>query len=122
MSLVRVDDTGVGGGVSDRLREMGLNVVRVNFGASGDADYLNQTGVLWGGLREKMGVIGLPDDDELVANPRRMLWTRPVRATRRAIPSLNAVFTSSSVREPPTFLLDFSRSCPRCRCGLGARR
>ena len=75
VSLVRVDDTGVGGGVSDRLREMGLNVVRVNFGASGDADYLNQAGVLWGGLREKMGVIGLPDDDELVAQLTCRKWS-----------------------------------------------
>ena len=29
-----IDDTGVGGGVSDRLRELGAKVVAVNFGSS----------------------------------------------------------------------------------------
>ena len=68
---VRVDDTGLGGGVVDRLREQlsGVQVVPVNFGGSGDGHYLNQAGVLWGALRERLrsGEIGLPDNAELVA-------------------------------------------------------
>jgi phage terminase large subunit len=35
---IKVDDTGVGGGVTDRLRALGANVIAVNFGGSpGDA-------------------------------------------------------------------------------------
>lgn len=54
---IKIDDTGVGGGVTDLLAEEAridtrLEVVPVNFGGAGDDHYTNTTGVMYGRLRE----------------------------------------------------------------------
>ena len=78
---VYVDDTGLGGGVTDRLeevlREGGLRqmeVVPVNFGArvpdrEAAGHYSNMGAWLWGNLREliREKAVALPDDTALVA-------------------------------------------------------
>lgn len=82
---VRIDDSGVGGGVTDRLREivmeeqLPIEVIAVNNGASAsDAHYANLGTQLWGNLRELLErsfsavmraedpEIILPRDDELI--------------------------------------------------------
>jgi phage terminase large subunit len=70
--VIRVDDTGVGGGVTDILKEAKLwqftSVLDCNFGGEGDENYANATGVLWGHIRKMLqdGHLELPDDDDLV--------------------------------------------------------
>lgn len=73
-----VDETGVGAGVIDRLRQMGLQgVMGVNFGAAADRGALSATGAageayankraeIWGAMREWLKRGGaIPDDREL---------------------------------------------------------
>ncbi|WP_282188456.1 PBSX family phage terminase large subunit [Brucella tritici] len=49
-----VDGVGVGGGVVDRLRVLGLNVIEVNGGAKAAQDnrYFNKRAEMWGRMRE----------------------------------------------------------------------
>lgn len=49
-----VDGVGVGGGVVDRLRVLGLNVIEVNGGAKAGQDnrYFNKRAEMWGRMRE----------------------------------------------------------------------
>ncbi|HEY8425266.1 MAG TPA: terminase B, partial [Limnochordales bacterium] len=71
---VKVDDTGVGGGVTDGLQDVArdelpwLEVVPVNFGGPGNERYANETAMMWGHLRELMasGQLSLPRDDDLI--------------------------------------------------------
>lgn len=63
-----VDGVGVGGGVVDRLRQMGFRAVDVNAGGSPmQADrYSNKRAEMWGRMREWLKDRGtLPDDREL---------------------------------------------------------
>jgi hypothetical protein len=75
--IVKVYDTGLGGGVTDRLKEIkaeyGYNwlfVVPVNFaGASHDRHHADISTYMWAQVREQMQekFLNLPDDPELVA-------------------------------------------------------
>ena len=56
-SDIRVDDTGLGGGVTDRLREQGMGVDAVNFGARPRQDpeqFRNLAAELWWTMRERL--------------------------------------------------------------------
>lgn len=74
---IRVDDDGVGGGVTDRLREvimqdrLNIDVVAChNGGRANDKEhYANWVTEQWCGLKERLvdGDISLPQDDELAA-------------------------------------------------------
>lgn len=83
--IIKVDDTGVGGGVTDRLKEviaeerLPYQVIPVNNGASATDDYYHNLGAqLWGEFRDaleenfsavmqgKTPVIELPYDDEMI--------------------------------------------------------
>lgn len=64
---VKVDDTGVGGGVTDLLeldRDHGLDIVPCNFGGKGDDIYANEASVMWGTVRDSISMISLPSEDE----------------------------------------------------------
>lgn len=68
---VFVDGGGVGGGVVDRLRQLGVPVIDVQFGSKSDrlgldeARYANKRSEIWGSLREWLKVGALPPHDEL---------------------------------------------------------
>ena len=66
VAAVVIDDCGLGGGVTDRLRELGHNVLPFNGGskARDEKDFLNKRAEAWWGLREafREGQIGVPDD------------------------------------------------------------
>lgn len=72
--IVRVDDDGVGGGVTDLLRLMvsegtaNLTPMPATFGGKGDRWYATNAGVMWGHLRKLMqdGLLALPRDQELL--------------------------------------------------------
>lgn len=61
-----VDDTGVGGGVSDRLRELGAKVVAVNFGSSpsNPDKYTSIADELW--FEFPIDEASIPNDHELM--------------------------------------------------------
>ena len=67
-----VDVGGVGGGVVDRLRQLGHDVHAVHFGGASDDPqrFRNWRAAAFWGLREAMekGEVSLPDDDELRAD------------------------------------------------------
>ena len=75
---VFIDDTGMGGGVTDRLREvryeeglLGMVIVPVNFASSppkfAEESYTNISGYMWGVVKEllRQQVLCLPNDEEL---------------------------------------------------------
>lgn len=66
---VRVDDTGVGGGVTDALQGAeGLIICPINFGGKArNEDYCDFGAQMWGHLKQVMLDISLPKDDELLA-------------------------------------------------------
>lgn len=73
---VFVDGGGVGGGVVDRLRQLGVPVVDVQFGAKSDNNYgavetgvvyANKRAEIWGSLREWLAIGAIPDDAQLTA-------------------------------------------------------
>jgi len=69
-SCVAVDDTGVGGGVTDRLREQGFVVQAVNNGSRPDNEqYADRGSELWWAMRKlfEVGNIAIPDHDELIS-------------------------------------------------------
>ena len=95
---VRIDDTGVGGGVTDRLQEIvmeeGLPIEVIpcnNAGKALDAHYENVGAEMWGNIRELMEqnfsaklrgeepVLQLPKDDELI----KQLANRKYKLTSR---------------------------------------
>jgi hypothetical protein len=68
--FVAVDDTGVGGGVTDMLREQGMSVVPVNFGAVAEDPerFANLKAEIFWNLREdfEKSRISVPDDAVLM--------------------------------------------------------
>jgi len=65
---VFVDGGGVGGGVVDRLKQMGYRVIEVQSGekASDDSKYLNKRAEMWGGVREWLSIGYIDNDQALI--------------------------------------------------------
>lgn len=65
---IAIDDTGVGGGVTDRLREQGMAVAAVQAaGAARSANFVNRRAELFWAVREALG----PDAEHPLALPAR---------------------------------------------------
>jgi hypothetical protein len=68
---VNVDDTGVGGGVTDQLEdleyELDIEVMPQNFGGSGDEDYDDQGAAMWGNMKDLLAELDIPDSADLVS-------------------------------------------------------
>jgi phage terminase large subunit len=64
--VIKVDDTGVGGGVTDNLRRLGANVVPVNFGGApkDTRKYTTVADEMWFGF--PVDETGMPDDPQLM--------------------------------------------------------
>lgn len=70
-AAVFVDGNGVGGGVVDRLRQLGVQVIEVQAGATArnESDYANKRAEMWGDLRDWLKGGGAVDDmHELLAD------------------------------------------------------
>jgi hypothetical protein len=75
-NAVFVDGGGVGGGVVDRLRQLGVDVIEVQFGARADRismteerpAYSNKRAEMWGNMREWLAGGSIPDDPEIRAD------------------------------------------------------
>lgn len=78
-----VDDTGVGGGVSDRLRELGAKVIAVNFGGSpSDSDkYTSIADELW--FNFPIAEVDIPDDNELMQQLSSRQYTYDNKGRRK---------------------------------------
>ncbi len=65
-----IDGAGVGGGVVDRLRQLGHDVIDVNGGgrAADDIAYFNLRAEMWGKMRAWLATGALPEDSELTAD------------------------------------------------------
>ena len=64
---VFVDGGGVGGGVVDRLRQLHVDCIEVNFGSKAeDVRYNNKRAEMWGGMRDWLDGGAIPTDRELV--------------------------------------------------------
>ncbi|MGH0487871.1 DEAD/DEAH box helicase family protein [Bacillus mycoides] len=71
---IRIDDTGVGGGVTDRLKEVvaendyPIDVIPINFASKGNAEYACIISVMYGHFKDNcLEFAGLPDDEDLIA-------------------------------------------------------
>lgn len=68
---INIDDTGLGGGVSDYMTEAKYHVNRVNFGFKGKQylkepdKYYNVISEMWFNFRDRLPQIDIPEDDEL---------------------------------------------------------
>lgn len=72
-NLVAVDGGGIGQGVVDRLRVLGVDVVELKFGSKADphggrevARYANKRAELWGSIKDWLRGGALPDDPQLL--------------------------------------------------------
>lgn len=69
-----IDGGGVGGGVVDRLRQLKLHIIEIQFGAKADRAvdtndgpviYANKRAEMWGAMRSAMPGLSIPDDPDL---------------------------------------------------------
>jgi phage terminase large subunit len=65
--VVKVDDTGVGGGVTDNLRQLGANVVPINFGGvpRDRQKFTTIADELWFTFSDAISEVQIPDDPRL---------------------------------------------------------
>ncbi len=82
--LIKVDDTGLGGGVTDFLLKYGYNVIGVNNGSKAkDSDkYTNAISEMWFELKNKIGQIKLLDSKDLTGELVSREWTIDTRGRR----------------------------------------
>lgn len=82
---IKVDDTGVGGGVTDNLMADGYNVIPVNFGgeASDKDKYPNWISEAWFHMASVMSEAELPQIDELLMELSSRLWKQDNKGKRR---------------------------------------
>jgi len=90
---IRIDDSGIGGAVTDRLREineekgLGYIIIPVNNGSTAQDEYYGNLGSeLWGHIKDMLeenmsnyilalpGVLELPDDEKLISQLTTRKW------------------------------------------------
>jgi hypothetical protein len=88
-----VDEGGVGGGVVDRLRQLGTDCIGINFGVPSDRisydgatpAYANKRTEMWGNTREWLKGGAIDDDPELLADLVGPRYDFVIKAGRDAI-------------------------------------
>jgi hypothetical protein len=94
VSAIFIDGGGVGGGVVDRCRQIGLNVVDVRFGAKSDRPqleqdraigYANKRAEIWGSMRAWLRDGAIDADPELIADLTGVEYGYVLRDGRDAI-------------------------------------
>lgn len=86
--LIKVDDTGVGGGVTDELKKQGYNVLPINFGskAMDKNKYTNLISEAWFYMQSIMDEAELKTDNELLMELSNRAWKMDIKG-RRAVES-----------------------------------
>ena len=89
--LIKVDDTGVGGGVTDEMMKRGYNVMPINFGAKpNDPDkYPNLISEAWFYMAAIIETIQLHQDQELLMELTNRHWVMDSKG-RRGVESKDA--------------------------------
>lgn len=84
-NLIKVDDTGVGGGVTDEMIKRGYNVLAVNFGAEplNKDKYPNLISEAWFHLASIITTIQLPFDSDLLMELSTRQWSQDTKGKRR---------------------------------------
>ena len=82
---IRVDDTGVGGGVTDELIRREYNVVPINFGgvASDKEKYPNWISEAWFNFGDIVEQCELPYDSDLLMELSTRKWNQDIRGKRK---------------------------------------
>lgn len=89
-----IDGGGVGGGVIDRLRQLGHDVIEVQFGGSADRSqltssgpiaYANKRAEIWGYMRDWLPGGAIPDDPALAAELASVQYGYALRDGRDAV-------------------------------------
>lgn len=82
--LCKVDDTGVGGGLTDIMKERGYNIMPINFGSSAqDSDkYPNYISEAWFYLQSVIDTIQLPADNDLIMELSSRKWKQDTKGRR----------------------------------------
>lgn len=82
--LIKIDDTGVGGGITDRLLELGYNVQGINFAQKAvNADkYPNWVSEAWFYLQSVIDEIQLPDNADLLQELTTRGWSMDKKGKR----------------------------------------
>lgn len=75
-TVIKIDDTGVGGGVTDEMIKRGYKVVAINFGGEPENKdkYPNWISEAWFRMAEIMPDIALPFDSNLLMELANRLW------------------------------------------------
>ena len=81
---IKVDDTGVGGGVTDTLKDKGYNVIPVNFGAKASEPdkYPNLISEAWFYMKSIIKDISLVQDSELLMELSTREWVMDSKGRR----------------------------------------
>lgn len=100
MVLVKIDDTGVGGGVVDEMIKRGYNVMPINFGASAtDPDkYPNLISEAWFHLAQIIDTVQLDMDSDLLMELTSRAWVMDSKG-RRGVESKD-VYKKRGYRSP----------------------
>jgi hypothetical protein len=94
VAAIFIDGGGVGGGVVDRCRQIGLNVTEVQFGARSDRPpigndraigYANKRAEIWGAMRDWLPGGAIDNDPELIADLTGIEYGYVLRDGRDAI-------------------------------------
>lgn len=87
-TLIKVDDTGVGGGVTDEMMARGYNVMAINFGAraTNPDKYPNLISEAWFYMAEIMDKVQMELDSDLLMELSTRQWVMDNRG-RRAVES-----------------------------------
>jgi len=75
-TLMKIDDTGVGGGVTDEMIKRGYNVMAINFGskASNSDKYPNLISEAWFYMQEVIDEISIKNDKDLLTELSNRQW------------------------------------------------
>lgn len=125
---IKLDDTGVGGGVTDRLKEIvyeddleWLSIYPINFASKGNKDYDGIISMMYGKFKEDyLESIILPNDDDLMAqlsirrysltSKGKVLIERKKEMKKRGLPSPDrAEAVVMAFYEPPIIGVQFMK-------------
>lgn len=98
--LLKIDDTGVGAGVTDPLIAEEYNVMPVNFGSSPkDKDkYPNAISEMWFGFKDILNQVQIPYDQDLLMELSTREWKMDIKG-RRAVESKD-IYKKRGFRSP----------------------
>lgn len=108
-TLIKIDDTGVGGGVTDYMKEQGFKMIPINFGskANDSNKFNNKISEMWFKFKEIIGKISLLDLPELKSELVTREWELDLKG-RRCIESKDK-YKKRGYKSP-----DFADACLLC--------